>query len=161
MKINNQPAYLDTNNISQVTYNRILTAEAKINSGNMVIITGGTGLERELFACVLAHRLSKQMKGKRPYFSYATSIDSAKLSEAEDWGHIVVLSMIDQIDQRYSKAVLFRITDLMAAGNIPILLTSSLQALTRTMGEGLLTSYSTLIKVVHLPEVPEVTLEAI
>jgi hypothetical protein len=158
---NGFPAYINVNELGPQLRAHALLVASKIKNGNIVLVTGGTGTNKEAFACQLALDIAQSRTGKRVFFTYATSIESPRVGEDESWGHIVIFSMADQIFAKYSRAVLSRVTNLAASGNIPIVLVRGIHTFTRVYGEDFVTAYSDLLKVVALPEQEKIELEAL
>lgn len=155
------PDYINVDTIPKDLISRAAEAADKIKSSNIVMVVGGDGIQRELFAHELSRRLAEKFKGKKVFFVGAVSIDTPKWGEDEPYGHITVFAFADKVPNKSSLYVISRVMDLIKSGNIPILLAESVDTLRSVYGANFINYYSNLIKVVELKRVTSVVLEAI
>ena len=167
MNIQNQwgfPVFVNDVTLSKDLEEKADNIAATLVPPKLLILTGSGGIGKERFALELVSRFYKRAQcKKRPKYIYAPSIESIRPIPGEEYEpvHYVVFGSADQIDARYSRAVLARVFDVIANGNLAIMIVRSLESLYAKYGQDFVQSYASVIRVIDLGGSKEIVLQGI
>jgi len=164
------PSFLNGEDLAIGLQNRAekiaTTVFLKDIKAQLFIITGSGGVQKDLFAAYLTLQLYRRSTGKtRPRYIYTPAIETVRpivgYEEDDTTGHFTVFGAADQIDKRYSRAVLARIFSILSNGNVVILSVKSMDSLYAKYGQDFVQTYEKITRVIELSTVNEIVLEAI